>query len=142
MNFMDSVRRYDRCEWCGRDKKRNRRGLCRSCDAVRRQLDSLVAQTQGRRDAYLDWDLRVTRQMKKDCIAWGEMLKPILGGAVSPLRLEHDFRGLTKCLSGGRTFLQTSSIATNVTFWLTCFGRFTANKRVTTDGIGLLGAPY
>jgi hypothetical protein len=100
MNFMEMVRKYDRCEWCGRDRKKNRRGLCRSCDTVRRQLDSLEAQTQGKRNVYLDWELRVTKQMKKDCIAWGNMLKPILGGAVTPLKLEHDFRHLARNIAG------------------------------------------
>jgi len=99
MNFMEMVRKCERCEWCGRDKKKNRRGLCRSCDGVRKQLDSLEAQKDVEKNFHLRWDLDVTRRMKKDCIAWGNMLKPILGDAVSALQLEHDFRRLARSIA-------------------------------------------
>ena len=99
MNFMEMVRKYDRCEWCRRDKNKNRRGLCRSCDSVRKRLDSLEAQKDVEKNFHLRWDLGVTRRMKKDCIAWGNMLKPILGDAVSTLKLEHDFRRLARSIA-------------------------------------------
>jgi hypothetical protein len=101
--FIEGVRRYDRCDWCGRDVKRNRRGLCRSCDAVHRHLAAVENRISevpaGSKDFILDWELRVAREMKKDCIAWGQILNSILTGPVESLGLEHWFRKLAESIA-------------------------------------------
>jgi hypothetical protein len=39
----------------------------------------------------LDWEQRVARQKKRDCIVWGQMLHGLLNGSVEPLELERWF---------------------------------------------------
>jgi hypothetical protein len=89
--FMDDLQRADRCDWCGRDKRRNRVGLCRHCNEIRKKLRKLekLALT-SKPNFMLDWELKVLQQKKKDCISWGQMLQGILG-AVDALDLEHWF---------------------------------------------------
>jgi len=91
--FMVGVRERDSCDWCGRDKRMKRKGLCRHCNEARKDLErneKLAASEPS--DFVLNWELRVARQKKKDCSAWGQMLHSILDGPVEALCLEHWFR--------------------------------------------------
>jgi hypothetical protein len=47
----------------------------------------------------LNWELRVAKQMKNDCVAWGNILKLILVGPVDSLRLEHWFRRVAETIA-------------------------------------------
>jgi len=93
--LIESVRGFDRCNWCGREARKNRKGLCRPCDRVLNNLEAVEKHIREHppksRDFMLDWELRVAREMKNDCIAWGQMLKNILAGPVDSLSLEHWF---------------------------------------------------
>jgi hypothetical protein len=93
--FIESVRNVERCDWCGRVTNRNRKGLCRPCDGIRKRLAS--AENHSEPDnVYVKHELKVARQMKKDCIASGQILKHILDGPVDSLGLEHDFRRIAE----------------------------------------------
>jgi hypothetical protein len=50
------------------------------------RIEKLVASGPG--DFVLNWELRVARQKKKDCIVWGQMLRGILDGPVDALSVE------------------------------------------------------
>ena len=94
-----------RCDWCGRDARRNRKGLCRHCNEIRKTIDKLelvAAQANGKPDMILDYELRVARAEKGDCIAWGKMLHSLLGG-VEPLGLEHWFCMAAKRIARDRS---------------------------------------
>jgi hypothetical protein len=98
--FIEDARRAERCVWCGRDKRRNSRGLCRSCDGVRRKIERLEKLASERRgDPVLEWELQVAHAEKEDCIAWGEMLRGVLGH-VDSVDLEHWFCMLAKRIAG------------------------------------------
>ena len=95
--FMTGVRERDRCDWCGRDERMKRKGLCRHCNKVQKDLDrieKLAVSEPG--DFVLNWELRVARQKKKDCVVWGQMLRGILDGPVDALGLEGWFRMLAR----------------------------------------------
>jgi hypothetical protein len=95
--FIDSARNFDRCEWCGREGRKNRKGLCRSCNGVRKNLELLEKRTREQPSHYfLNWELRVANQMKRDCMAWGKMLSYILAGPVDALNLEHWLRDVAE----------------------------------------------
>jgi hypothetical protein len=47
----------------------------------------------------LDWELRVTREKKKDCVWWGRRLEHLLAGPVDSLTLEHWFRDVAKSVA-------------------------------------------
>jgi len=90
--FIEGMRQAVRCDWCGRDKKRSRSGLCRHCNDIRKDLErveKLVSDPKEPKTFVLDWQLRVARQKKKDCVIWGQMLHGILNGSVDSLGLEH-----------------------------------------------------
>jgi hypothetical protein len=103
--FIDSMRSFDRCEWCGRDGKRNRNGLCRHCNDVRKDLEKFEKEVlevgaelepHGRL-VWLNRELAIAGARKKSCIAWGRMLDDILAGHVEPLTLESNwFRPVQK----------------------------------------------
>jgi hypothetical protein len=98
--FIAQVRHFERCDWCGRDKPKKRNGLCRHCDDVRRSLEKVENEAASKRLSFgLDFNLRVAREKKKDCINWGKSVKNILDGQVSPLELEHRFRRLAECIA-------------------------------------------
>jgi hypothetical protein len=85
--FIESVRNVERCNWCGRVANRNRKGLCRPCDGIRKRL--ATAENHSEPDnVYVKHELKVARQMKKDCIIWGEMLKGIVEVPGDSLQLE------------------------------------------------------
>ena len=98
--FIEDARRAERCGWCGRDKRRNSRGLCRSCDGIRRKVERLEKLTSKHRGNFvLGWELQVARAQKEDCIAWGEMLPGVLGH-VDSLDLERWFCVMAKRITG------------------------------------------
>lgn len=105
--FIESVRRFGRCEWCGRNARKNRKGLCRPCNGVRKHLDAVEKQGRerpsGSEDFTLNWELRVAREMKNDCIAWGRMLEHILNAPSEPLSLEHWFRRVAENVARDKT---------------------------------------
>ncbi len=94
--FIDSVRGFDRCNWCGNEARKNRKGLCRSCNDVRKQLDGAEKRAESRSDFMTEWELKVARAKKADCIYWGNDLKHILSGPVNGLRTEYRFAELAK----------------------------------------------
>jgi hypothetical protein len=92
--FIEGMQQAVRCDWCGRDGWKNRRGLCRHCNDVRKdfeRVEKLARDVSEPKSFIQDWEQRVTRQKKKDCMAWGLMLRGILNGSVDPLALEHWF---------------------------------------------------
>jgi hypothetical protein len=95
--FIEGLRRQARCDWCGRDAKLTRKKLCRHCNDIQKRIEQLEekAPKKSRPNFLLDWDLKVARAEKKDCIAWGEMLKTLLV-RVDALDLEHWFCMLAK----------------------------------------------
>ena len=95
--FMADAQKADRCEWCAREKRKNRKGLCRHCDKIRRTIEQL--ERLPRRDFLLDWELRVARAERKDCKAWGGLLRGILGH-VDPINLERWFSMLSERIAG------------------------------------------
>jgi len=101
--FIENAKSYDRCDWCGRIGKKNRRGLCRSCNRVYKEVESLEKQIREQPASLpnyiLDWDLKVAKQMKRDCIAWGNILKGILSGPIDSLDLEHWFRKMARSIA-------------------------------------------
>src|SRR6266849_2268952 len=101
--FIADVRKADRCDWCWRDARKNRRGLCRHCNEIRKDLERLEKRTaEGTVNFILDWNLRVARREKEDCIAWGNIGRGILDRPVSGLDLEHWFCDLAKRLARDR----------------------------------------
>jgi hypothetical protein len=100
VEFIELVRGFEGCDWCGRDGKKNRRGLCRSFDRVRKQLETIEIYIQEHpadgTNVVLDRELRVAKQVKKDCIMSGRIGKDILAGPVDPLGLEHWFRRIAE----------------------------------------------
>ncbi|SRR6266481_1902188 len=101
--FIEDARQAERCDWCGRDARRNRKRFCRHCNEIRRRIEELekLAQTSGKQNFMLDWELRVARAEKEDCIAWGGMVRRIFG-QVAPLDLEHWFCMLAKRIARDR----------------------------------------
>src|SRR6266571_127322 len=97
--FIEGMRKVARCDWCGRDTRTNRKGLCRHCNEVRKDLErveKLTSDVAEPKTFMLDWRQRVARQKKEDCIVWGQMLRGILSGGVEPLALEHWFCMVSK----------------------------------------------
>ena len=87
--FIESIRNVERCNWCGRGTNRNRRGLCRSCDGVRKRLAKTEEAHHAEPDNFfVEHELKIARQMKKDCIIWGKMLKGIVDVPGDSLQLE------------------------------------------------------
>jgi hypothetical protein len=102
--FIEDARRAVRCDWCGRDARRNRRGLCRHCNEIRKtieKLEKLAARKNRKPDFMLDYELKVAKAEKKDCVAWGQILRTLLGG-VDPLDLEHWFCMVAKRIARDR----------------------------------------
>jgi hypothetical protein len=100
--FIEGMRQSVRCHWCGRDEKKNRKGLCRHCNNVRKDLESiekLADDPSEPKTFMLDWELRIARQQQKDCMAWGQMLHGILDGPVECLELEHWFRRVAESIA-------------------------------------------
>jgi hypothetical protein len=94
--FIQSVRTFVRCAWCGRDRRKNRKELCRSCDRVRKQLED-VKHNLPRRKAYAQkFSLTLARRRKQRCIWWGTRLKDILAGPVDALKTEEWFREVAR----------------------------------------------
>jgi hypothetical protein len=88
--FIEIARQAVRCNWCGRDKKLNRQGLCRHCNEVRKDLEE---QEKLKPTTFTEkWYLNLAREKKKSCVVWGQMVPGILDAPVSGLSLEHWFR--------------------------------------------------
>jgi hypothetical protein len=67
--------------------------LCRHCDEVRKsivRLEKLGIGKNRKPNFILDWELKVARAEKQDCLDWGDILRGILV-CVDPLDLEHWF---------------------------------------------------
>lgn len=94
--FIKYRRRADRCKWCWRERPRNGLGLCRPCNDVRKELALFEKRAGESKDYVTDWRLRVAREMKQDCQFWGMLVKHILEGPVSGLKLESEFHLLWK----------------------------------------------
>lgn len=69
VDFIQLVRGFARCDWCGREGKKNPRGLCRSCDRVRKEVEVTEADIQersiGGTNFLQEWKVQVPRQMKQ-----------------------------------------------------------------------------
>ena len=95
--FIRNRQNADTCHWCGKEEKMPRKGLCRHCNRVQRdiaRLEKLVASDPT--DFFLNYEAKIARQKKRDCTAWGQRRRNILDGPVSPLTLEHWFRDSAK----------------------------------------------
>ncbi len=46
--FIEGMRKVARCDWCGRDTRTNRKGLCRHCNEVRKDLERVEKLTIAR----------------------------------------------------------------------------------------------
>jgi hypothetical protein len=111
--FMERAREANRCVWCARAKPKNRKGLCRHCEKIRRKIEKLEMLPPG--SFMLDWELRVARAEKEGCIVWGGMPNGILG-EVTPLDLEHWFCMLAKRIARDRRMHSNSATMLGWTF--------------------------
>src|SRR6267154_280703 len=108
--WIEGARNAIRCHWCGRDAKRNRKGLCRHCSDVCKKLEKLEEQSPGQPPEseynfdrlWLNRELAIGRAMKDDCIAWGRILAGILDGPAEPLALEHWFCSVAERIARDR----------------------------------------
>lgn len=71
-------------------------GFCRHCNDVRKELALLENRAAESKDYMTDWFLRVARQMKQDCQLWGQLVRHILEGPISGLKLESELQLLWK----------------------------------------------
>jgi hypothetical protein len=67
-------------------------------------------------DVWLDWERDIAREMKKDCISWGKMLKGILDGPVSGLALEGWFRDAAQHIARDKVMNQGRATTFGWTF--------------------------
>jgi hypothetical protein len=88
--FVAGIQLEDRCSWCKRTKKRNRVGLCRHCNEIRKRVEKLEKATRRKRkpDFNLEQELKIALAEKDSCVGWGETLGSILGQVTD---LEHWF---------------------------------------------------
>lgn len=97
IKWVEGARHAIRCKWCGRDARRNRKGLCSHCNEVRKDLEKIEKQaTQACPglvpQLWLERELTIAREKKDDCIYWGQHLRDILFGRVDAFTLERWFR--------------------------------------------------
>ena len=96
--FIEYVRKAERCGWCKRDKKRNGRGLCRHCDKIWGRIESLE-KLKLRHKRTIDLELKVAHAEKEGCIesarVFGVNLDPLCG-----LRKRLAFESLTLSENG------------------------------------------
>jgi hypothetical protein len=88
--FLEGARRSPRCDWCARDKRLNGKGLCGSCNEVRKNLERMERAKLTSWTEKFHW--RLAREKKKNCMGWGRQLPGILNGPVSGLDVERWFR--------------------------------------------------
>jgi len=94
--FIEYRRLAERCVWCGREKPRNKMGLCRHCDNVTKEVKLCANRAAKSRSHTADFDLRAALQMKRDCIGWGDEVRRIIAGPISGYDLEKDFELLAR----------------------------------------------
>jgi hypothetical protein len=59
--------------------------LCRHCDRIRLKLERLEKlAAKHKHNLMVDWEIRLARAQKKDCIGWGKMLPSVLGHVAPP----------------------------------------------------------
>ena len=121
--WIEGARSVTRCDWCGREKAKNRRGLCRHCDGVRKDLESVEKQATESPGAFqrfsnfiLEWEVAIARQKKSDCIFWGRHLQGILHGAVDSLTLEGWFRQVAQRIARDRDIHYNTATPLSWTF--------------------------
>src|SRR5436190_16741359 len=99
--FIENARHFERCDWCGRDGSKNRKGLCRHCNEVRKDLEHIQKRIPQPRTFTEKWYLRLAQEKKESCVAWGKMVRNILDGSVAPLQLEHWFCQVARRVGAG-----------------------------------------
>jgi hypothetical protein len=93
--FIKDAKSAQRCDWCLRARLKNRFGLCRHCNEIRKRIAKLeLAIRKSKPDFTLDWEFQVAKAERDDCKAWGGMLKSIFA-SVDSLDLEHWFSKLS-----------------------------------------------
>lgn len=98
--FIQNRQNADKCDWCGKEEKMRRKGLCRHCNRVQKDITRLEKLTASDpTNPFLNYEVKIARQKKKDCMAWGQMRRDILDGRVSSLSLEHWFRNAAKLIT-------------------------------------------
>jgi hypothetical protein len=90
--YIEDLCHEKRCVSCQRARKRNRKVLCRSCEKIWKDcetLENLVQREPGEaRDTLSELRLRIAREKKKECISWGDKLRSILHDPVDGGNLE------------------------------------------------------
>lgn len=85
--FVQYARQAKRCDWCGRDRPKKRPGSCRHCNEVHKNLERIQKRFPKPKTFTEKWSLKLAQEKKKQCLAWGAMVRGIFGGPVTPLDL-------------------------------------------------------
>ena len=108
--FLQDAKNAERCDSCLRAKSKNRFGLCRHCNEIRKRIAKLeLAISKSKPNMALDWELQVAKAERDECKAWGGMLKSILAG-VDSVDLEHWFSKLSGHIAGDVDMHSASAI--------------------------------
>ena len=102
IDWLKSIREAKRCDWCGWDGQLNRRGLCVSCERIRRRLAK--ANKEDETDQLVLARIRRAESEKQNAMNYGIQLKALLDGSPSGLNVEHLLTVLGERLTGENLF--------------------------------------
>lgn len=101
-DWLKSIREAKRCNWCGWDDNLNRRGLCVSCERIRRRLAK--ANKEDVTDQRVLSRIRKAESEKQNAMNYGIQFKALLGGTPSGLNVEHLLTELGERMTGENLF--------------------------------------
>jgi hypothetical protein len=103
--FLNGVFNAPRCDWCKHTRKKvYRKGLCRHCYDISREVVKIEAQARAYREQgqpiqrFLDAKLDVARRMAESARVEGNTYGDIHMDDISGLTLEHEFSFISKLL--------------------------------------------
>jgi hypothetical protein len=100
-DWLQSLRKAKRCDWCGWEDGLNRRGLCASCERIRKRLSQACKQDTS--DQRVQIRIRRAKSEKQNAINHGVQIKALLHDT-SGLNLEHLLTTLGERMTGENLF--------------------------------------
>lgn len=98
--WIENLRAASRCNWCGIEHNRlNRRGLCPSCNEIRKKLEFAKEQLpkkQGEEIFPVRMEIAIRELEMENCVAHGNELKRILTGEIDGLKIERKLSQLSR----------------------------------------------